>query len=83
MKTIQKPPRFEPVTDRRKFLLQLRTLTIILADRAVALRNLSGAYSYALPSTQSAEFSKTNDFERREDEENKSCISQRWLDRFS
>ena len=34
MKTIRKPPRFEPVTDRRKFHLQSRTLTIMPAHRA-------------------------------------------------
>ena len=40
MKAIRKPPRFEPVTDRRKFHLQSRTLTITPAHRAELLREL-------------------------------------------
>ena len=40
METIRKPPGFEPVTDRRKFQLQSRTLTIMPAHRAELLREL-------------------------------------------
>ena len=40
MKTIWKPPGFEPVTDRRKFHLQSRTLTITPAHRAELLNEL-------------------------------------------